>query len=61
MLLELAEPTIAKRGNTCQTGATTIAVIPVLLLSAGHYFKDIPQAITTIQQQYPHFITYGQP
>ncbi|MCD8834470.1 sirohydrochlorin chelatase [Staphylococcus arlettae] len=61
--LELAEPTIAEGVETLvKQGATTIAVIPVLLLSAGHYFKDIPQAITTIQQQYPHVsFTYGQP
>ncbi|RCW65859.1 sirohydrochlorin chelatase [Saliterribacillus persicus] len=61
--LELAEPDIAKGvSNLVNKGATKIAMIPVLLLSAGHYYKDIPNEIKKAKQQYPSVtFTYGEP
>lgn len=61
--LELAAPTISEGfQKLVDQGATEIAVIPVLLLSAGHYYKDIPAEIETMQQRYPRVrVSYGQP
>lgn len=61
--LELAEPTVAQGIETLvEKGATEISVIPVLLLSAGHYFKDIPAELDEAKQHHPELtFTYGQP
>ena len=43
-------------------GATEISVVPVLLLSAGHYYKDIPEEIERMKAQFPNVkINYGKP
>jgi sirohydrochlorin ferrochelatase len=61
--LELASPSIAEGFASCvDKGATSIAVVPVLLLTAAHAKVDIPQELQAVQRQYPHVsITYGQP
>ncbi|MCD8892351.1 sirohydrochlorin chelatase [Staphylococcus nepalensis] len=61
--LELAEPDISQGfQKLVNQGANEIAIIPVLLLSAGHYYKDIPEEIEYSQQQFPEVkIVYGQP
>lgn len=61
--LELAQPDIQQGvEKLIAKGATEISVIPVLLLSAGHYFKDIPKEIDEIKTQYPEVtFTYGEP
>lgn len=61
--LELAEPDIAQGiANLVERGATRIAVIPVLLLSAGHYYKDIPEEIDKAKLHYPQIqFAYGKP
>lgn len=61
--LELAEPTIHQgMHKLIEKGATEISVIPVLLLSAGHYFKDIPEVLNEIKVKHPDVVfTYGQP
>ncbi|NBJ69835.1 MULTISPECIES: sirohydrochlorin chelatase [Clostridia] len=61
--LELASPTM-KQGiaNLVAQGATSIAIIPVLLLQAGHYYHDIPQVIAQQKALYPAVsFSYGQP
>ncbi|WNB93823.1 sirohydrochlorin chelatase [Bacillus sp. NEB1478] len=61
--LELSEPSIKEGFETCiKKGATKIAVVPVLLLSANHAKKDIPKELFELQNQYPDVeITYGRP
>ena len=61
--LELTEPNVSQGfQRLINKGATEISVIPVLLLSAGHYFKDIPTEIQRNQQMYPHVkVSYGKP
>ncbi|MGA4719974.1 sirohydrochlorin chelatase [Fictibacillus nanhaiensis] len=61
--LELAEPSIAEGFETCiQKGATSISVIPVLLLSANHVKVDIPKELHHLQNQYPEVeVIYGRP
>lgn len=61
--LELAEPDIAKGvENLLDQGATEISVVPVLLLSAGHYYNDIPKELDEINEKYPHIeFSYGEP
>jgi sirohydrochlorin ferrochelatase len=61
--IELAEPDIAKGIDTCvNKGATSIAVIPVLLLAAGHVKHDIPEEIAKAKQRYPHIdMVMGEP
>lgn len=61
--LELAEPNIQQGVHKLiKQGANKISIIPVLLLSAGHYFKDIPKEIESIKVQFPDVqFTYGQP
>ncbi|MFC3041439.1 sirohydrochlorin chelatase [Virgibacillus xinjiangensis] len=61
--LELAEPTIEQgMANLVSQGATRIAIVPVLLLSAGHYYKDIPEDIQEAKKSYPDItFTYGEP
>ncbi|MFJ7370525.1 sirohydrochlorin chelatase [Lysinibacillus sp. NPDC098008] len=61
--LELATPTIAEGiANCIYKGATTIAVMPILLLAAQHAKHDIPHEIAKAQKQYPYVkFTYGAP
>ncbi|UJZ87718.1 sirohydrochlorin chelatase [Heyndrickxia coagulans] len=61
--LEIAEPDIAAGIDALvRGGAGRIAVVPVLLLSAGHYYEDIPRAIREAKRRYPHIVfTYGRP
>ncbi|MEG0471589.1 MAG: sirohydrochlorin chelatase [Solibacillus sp.] len=61
--LELAQPTILEGIAKCVwRGATRIAVVPILLLSAQHAKEDIPQLLAQAREQYPHItITVGEP
>lgn len=61
--LELTSPDLSQGfQRLVDKGATEISVIPVLLLSAGHYFKDIPSEIERNQQKHPNVhVTYGEP
>ncbi|HEU5138496.1 MAG TPA: sirohydrochlorin chelatase [Bacillales bacterium] len=61
--LELAEPSIEEGMARCvEKGATRIAVLPLLLLTAGHAKKDIPAKLTEVRQYYPYItIDYGNP
>lgn len=61
--LELAKPTIGEGvERLVKAGATKIAVIPVLLLRAGHYYKDVPQEIEKAKQKFPFIeVSYGEP
>ncbi|WP_455661640.1 sirohydrochlorin chelatase [Pradoshia sp.] len=52
--LELTEPFIAEGFTRCvDRGATSICVVPVFLLSAGHIKKDIPEALEPLLLSYP--------
>lgn len=61
--LELAEPDVSQGfEKLVQRGATKIAIIPVLLLSAGHYYEDIPEELEQVMLKYPDVqVTYGKP
>ncbi|MEJ7472214.1 sirohydrochlorin chelatase [Staphylococcus saprophyticus] len=61
--LELTSPNLAQGFQSLvDKGATEISVVPVLLLSAGHYYKDIPAEIEHSQQRYPNVhVSYGRP
>ena len=61
--LELAEPSISSAFESCVSqGATQIAVVPLLLLTAAHAKKDIPEEINEVSSKYPHInVTYGRP
>ncbi|WP_368659180.1 sirohydrochlorin chelatase [Metabacillus halosaccharovorans] len=61
--LELAEPSIEKGFKICvEQGATTIAVIPLLLLTAAHAKSDIPVEIAHVSAAFPNVhVTYGKP
>ncbi|MDQ0300798.1 sirohydrochlorin ferrochelatase [Salibacterium salarium] len=61
--LELSEPDIMEGVARCvERGADSIAVIPVLLLSAGHIKEDIPKELEKVQKAYPELtIQYGAP
>lgn len=61
--LELASPSLEQGVQRClERGATRIAIVPLLLLLAGHAKHDIPQQISRLQQQYPEVsFTYGRP
>ncbi|MFD2926147.1 sirohydrochlorin chelatase [Halobacillus naozhouensis] len=60
--LELAEPDMAQGiENLVRRGATKVAIIPVLLLSAGHYYSDIPEEIDRAKLRYPQVhLVYGR-
>lgn len=52
--IELVNPTISDGLEACITrGATTIYVLPVLLLSANHVKVDIPSEISLLKKKYP--------
>jgi len=61
--LELAEPSIEEGFKICvEQGATTIAVIPLLLLTAAHAKSDIPEEIAHVSATFPNVhVTYGKP
>lgn len=61
--LELAAPTIEDGIARCiEQGATRIAVLPLLLLKAGHAKKDIPAQLEKAERQYPDIVlSYGRP
>lgn len=61
--LELSDPDIKTGVKRCvEQGATTISVVPILLLTAVHAKSDIPEAIEVVKEYYPniHF-KYGRP
>ena len=60
--LELVHPTIAEGVKQCvEKGATKIAIIPFLLLTAGHALEDIPQIIHQMRKTYPTIeFSYGE-
>lgn len=61
--LELAEPSIYEGFERCiRRGAKRVAVVPVLLLTANHAKKDIPEILQALKSRYPEtIIRYGQP
>ncbi|MFC7686762.1 sirohydrochlorin chelatase [Ureibacillus sp. GCM10028918] len=61
--LELADPSIVKGVSTCvEKGATEIAIIPILLLTANHAKHDIPLEINKAKQLYPNVsFSFGKP
>ena len=61
--LELAKPSIEEGIENCiARGATKIAIVPLLLLSAVHAKKDIPEKIRASEKKYPQItFTYGRP
>lgn len=61
--LELAEPTIEEAFISCvNRGATEVAVIPVLLLTAAHAKKDIPEELERVSSFFPTVeVKYGAP
>jgi sirohydrochlorin ferrochelatase len=61
--LELFSPSIKDGFESCvKQGATHIAIVPLLLLTAVHAKKDIPNEIQEIMEQYPSIkVTYGKP
>ena len=53
--LELTKPFIDEGFTRCiERGATSISVVPVFLLAAGHIKTDIPEALKPLKQKYPH-------
>ncbi|MBG9917058.1 sirohydrochlorin chelatase [Bacillus sonorensis] len=61
--LELAEPDIETGFKACaEKGATHIAAVPLLLLTAAHAKQDIPEEIARASSRYPSIhVTYGKP
>ncbi|MFT0800683.1 sirohydrochlorin chelatase [Bacillus swezeyi] len=61
--LELAAPDIETGFKTCaEKGATHIAAVPLLLLTAAHAKKDIPEELADVSSRYPSIrVTYGKP
>ncbi|WP_244877282.1 sirohydrochlorin chelatase [Shouchella lehensis] len=61
--IELSAPTIQEGIDRCvKAGATKIAVVPVLLLTAYHANKDIPDELKKAKRRYPSIeLTYGRP
>ncbi|WP_342504910.1 sirohydrochlorin chelatase [Sporosarcina sp. FSL K6-2383] len=60
--LELASPSVDEGIIKCvERGATKIAVVPILLLTANHANEDIPFEIEVGKVMYPDFeFTYGK-
>ena len=53
--LELTKPFIDEGFTRCiERGATSICVVPVFLLAAGHIKTDIPEALKPLRKKYPH-------
>ncbi|MCM3160437.1 sirohydrochlorin chelatase [Metabacillus litoralis] len=61
--LELAEPSIEEGFKNCVSqGATDIAVIPLLLLTAAHAKSDIPEEVEHVSSLFPTVrVSYGKP
>ncbi|MGN7470863.1 sirohydrochlorin chelatase [Brevibacillus sp. SAFN-007a] len=61
--LEFARPDMLQGLHTCVArGATRVAVIPIILFSAGHAKIHIPAAIDEAKELYPHVqFIYGRP
>lgn len=61
--LELAKPSILDGIDQCvKMGATKIAVVPVLLLTAIHAKKDIPEILEQAKEKYQTIeFCYGKP
>lgn len=61
--LELAEPSIEQGFASCvKQGATHIAVVPLLLLTAVHAKEDIPGEVKAASKKHPNVkVTYGKP
>ena len=61
--LELVSPSIEEGFLSCvNKGATHIAVVPLLLLTAVHAKQDIPLEIEMVSRRYPTVqVTYGKP
>jgi sirohydrochlorin ferrochelatase len=61
--LELAEPSIEAGLRVCvERGATRVAAVPILLLTAAHAKEDIPNELAEVKQNYPDVtLTYGEP
>ncbi|SDI51675.1 sirohydrochlorin chelatase [Alteribacillus bidgolensis] len=61
--LELADPSILEGARRCiEQGAESLAVVPVLLLAAGHIKKDIPEELEEVKRRYPDLnLQYGEP
>ncbi|MGG1632678.1 sirohydrochlorin chelatase [Rossellomorea sp. NRS-1567] len=61
--LELASPSIEEGFKACvEKGASHVSVVPLLLLTAVHAKKDIPDEIQNCQEAYPWItVTYGKP
>jgi sirohydrochlorin cobaltochelatase len=61
--LEFEKPTIEQGIETCvHKGASSVYVIPLMLLAAGHSKIHIPVAIDEAKLKYPHVqFTYGKP
>ncbi|MCP3030019.1 uroporphyrinogen-III synthase [Halobacillus sp. A1] len=61
--LEIVSPNIEEGiHELVNKGATSVAVIPVLLLKAGHALSDIPIELEKVQKKYPQLtLTYGEP
>lgn len=61
--LEFELPTVFQGIETCiNKGAGHIAIIPIMLLQAGHSKIHIPAAIDEAREKYPHIgLTYGRP
>ncbi|QQK78162.1 sirohydrochlorin chelatase [Salicibibacter cibarius] len=61
--IELVSPTILEGIEACiKQGATKIAVVPVLLLSASHAIVDIPRELERAKDTYPGVtFSYGRP
>ncbi|OXT18053.1 cobalamin biosynthesis protein CbiX [Bacillus sp. OG2] len=52
--LELAEPSIGEAYENCiRRGATSIRVVPIFLLSAGHIKEDIPDILEKLKNNFP--------
>jgi sirohydrochlorin cobaltochelatase len=60
--LEFAKPVIAEGVERCiERGARTIAVLPGMLMAAGHAKNDIPSEIHEARQRYPEIrFHYGR-
>ncbi|SDY08093.1 sirohydrochlorin chelatase [Salimicrobium album] len=61
--LEIASPSIEEgTWELIAEGAERIAIVPMLLFSAGHYYSDIPDELANLQKKYPNVtFTYGEP
>lgn len=53
--LDFVEPSPLDAIQMCvNQGATNIAIVPIILLAAGHARRDIPELIVKAKRMYPH-------